>query len=95
MNVSDVTKRQPVERWYTATPVSTSNKHGKDTKADVPLIRVKARYQNVQILPMILYQPLVSVSYLPALLMGNIVLFVNDWGLEYLHHWYLKRVVKK
>ena len=61
LSVSDITKRQAVERWYTAAP-GVGGKVSKDNKTDPPLLRVKARYQKVDVLPMVLYQPLVLVS---------------------------------
>ena len=40
----------------------TVGKAGKDNKSDLPILRLKARYQTVQILPMDLYQDLVKVT---------------------------------
>ena len=62
--MKELTKRQPVERWYPTCATIAGGKSSKDSKNDAPLLRVKARYQNVHVLPMIVYQPLVSVSEL-------------------------------
>ena len=59
--VSEISSRQYVERWYTASSPFVG-KAGKESKGDMPLIRIKARYQTVNILPMDLYQDLTDVS---------------------------------
>ncbi|XP_041369244.1 ras GTPase-activating protein nGAP-like isoform X3 [Gigantopelta aegis] len=57
--VAEICSRQFVEKWFTAAS-GTVGKAGKDTKSDLPILRLKARYQTVQILPMDLYQDLVK-----------------------------------
>ena len=59
--VSEISSRQFVEKWYPASSPFVG-KAGKDTKGELPLIRIKARYQQVSILPMELYDDLSDVS---------------------------------
>ncbi|KAK2149018.1 hypothetical protein LSH36_471g02009 [Paralvinella palmiformis] len=59
INVADVSKRHQVEHWYNLSS-ATVGKAGKESKCDQPLLRVKARYQTVHILPMDLYQDLID-----------------------------------
>ena len=58
--VSEIGGRQLVERWYT-TRSAVVGKAGKENRNELPLIRVKARYQTVQILPMEMYYDLIQV----------------------------------
>ena len=60
-----MSKRHLVEHWYNLSS-ATVGKAGKESKCDQPLLRVKARYQTVHILPMDLYQDLIDVSIIPA-----------------------------
>ncbi|XP_067661735.1 ras GTPase-activating protein nGAP-like isoform X2 [Haliotis asinina] len=57
--VTEISNRQFVEKWFTAAS-GTVGKAGKETKSDLPILRLKARYQTVQILPIELYQDLVK-----------------------------------
>ncbi|KAL3871063.1 hypothetical protein ACJMK2_039086 [Sinanodonta woodiana] len=56
---ADVSNRQFVERWYN-TSSGTVGKGGKESKTDLPIVRLKARYQTTQILPMELYQDFIQ-----------------------------------
>ena len=62
--VSSISGRQLTERWYPASS-ATVGKAGRDSKTELPLIRIKARYQTVSILPMDAYSKLSQVSKLP------------------------------
>ncbi|XP_052223536.1 disabled homolog 2-interacting protein-like isoform X5 [Dreissena polymorpha] len=56
--ITDVSNnRQYVERWFN-TSSGTVGKGGKENKTDLPLIRLKVRHQNVEILPVRLYSDL-------------------------------------
>ena len=59
--VSTISGRQLSESWYPASS-ATVGKAGRDTKNDLPLLRIKARYQTVSILPMDAYSKLTQVS---------------------------------
>ena len=59
--VTDVSSRQLVEKWYTCSS-ATVGKPGKDGKGDMPILRIKARYQTVNILPMDMYDELLEVG---------------------------------
>ncbi|XP_060064297.1 disabled homolog 2-interacting protein-like isoform X3 [Ylistrum balloti] len=52
--VADICNRQFVEKWYT-TSSGTVGKIGKENKSELPLVRLKARFHVVDILPMELY----------------------------------------
>ncbi|KAK0400755.1 hypothetical protein QR680_015437 [Steinernema hermaphroditum] len=72
---AQVNARHPVERWYTVTSSTdvSSNRlssaiGGSKSSQEQPSIRVKARYQTVQVLPMVAYDDLVRfvhANYLP------------------------------
>ena len=47
---------------YTASS-AVVGKAGKECKGELPLIRIRARYQTVQILPMDTYHDLIQVTY--------------------------------
>ncbi|ESO98887.1 hypothetical protein LOTGIDRAFT_114108, partial [Lottia gigantea] len=57
--ISEIGNRQYVEKWYTAAS-GTVGKAGKDSKNDLPIIRLKARYQTVHILPINLYSEFIQ-----------------------------------
>ncbi|XP_050417640.1 ras GTPase-activating protein nGAP isoform X4 [Patella vulgata] len=57
--IAEIGNRQYVEKWYTAMS-GTVGKAGKDTKTDLPIIRLKARYQTVHILPLDLYSDFIN-----------------------------------
>uniref|UniRef100_A0A915A6L5 Ras GTPase-activating protein gap-2 n=1 Tax=Parascaris univalens TaxID=6257 RepID=A0A915A6L5_PARUN len=60
IKIDQLTARHPVERWYTVTASSDGSKLpglGKD-KGEAAAIRIKARYQSVDILPMYMYDEL-------------------------------------
>lgn len=54
---SEITGRTFVEKWYNSTS-GTVGRVGKENKSENPLIRIKARYHTVQILPVDMYQDL-------------------------------------
>ncbi|XP_064648942.1 ras GTPase-activating protein nGAP-like isoform X4 [Lineus longissimus] len=56
--VHEVRNRTLVERWYTASSGLVGK--GKENKGELPLIRIKARFQTVNILPMEMYQDLIQ-----------------------------------
>ncbi|XP_062571826.1 ras GTPase-activating protein nGAP-like isoform X9 [Saccostrea cucullata] len=53
--VAEIHGRQFVEKWFTASS-GTVGKTGKESKNELPLIRLRLRYQTVHILPKDLYQ---------------------------------------
>ncbi|XP_056010607.1 disabled homolog 2-interacting protein-like isoform X9 [Ostrea edulis] len=53
--VAEIHGRQFVEKWFTASS-GTVGKTGKENKGDLPLVRLRLRYQTVHILPKDLYQ---------------------------------------
>ncbi|XP_013413034.1 ras GTPase-activating protein nGAP isoform X4 [Lingula anatina] len=57
--VDELNNRQLVEKWYTASS-GTVGRAAKENKSDLPLVRLKARYQTVQILPMDTYQEFIQ-----------------------------------
>ena len=59
--VEDIAQRHLVEKWYTAASVVVG-KAGKEKKEELPLVRIKARYQRVNILPMDQYAQLIKVG---------------------------------
>lgn len=59
ISISEINQRQFVEKWFTCSS-GTVGKNGKENKSDLPLIRLKARYQTVHILPMDMYQDLIK-----------------------------------
>ncbi|GMR32164.1 hypothetical protein PMAYCL1PPCAC_02359 [Pristionchus mayeri] len=78
IRVDQIMARHPIERWYTVTStadgLSTTSKissalsKGSNESGDVPSIRIKARWQTVDILPRAAYADLLHFvvhSYLP------------------------------
>ncbi|CAG5129548.1 unnamed protein product, partial [Candidula unifasciata] len=57
--LSDFENRQLVEKWITCNS-GTVGKAGKETKNDLPIIRLKARRQTVDILPLEAYQSFIK-----------------------------------
>ncbi|XP_011435119.3 ras GTPase-activating protein nGAP isoform X18 [Magallana gigas] len=53
--VEEINGRQFVEKWFTASS-GTVGKTGKESKGELPLVRLRLRYQTVHILPKDLYQ---------------------------------------
>ncbi|KAL3990743.1 GTPase-activator protein for Ras-like GTPase family protein [Acanthocheilonema viteae] len=64
IKIDQLSTRHPVERWYTVTATSDGTKLSNATKdkgnGEVAAVRVKARYQSVQILPMRAYTDLLT-----------------------------------
>lgn len=64
--VSDILGRCELEQWYETRPpplaAAASSALGKRGNVDLPLIRVKARYQSVDVLPLACYQSLREVG---------------------------------
>ncbi|MCP9265225.1 Ras GTPase-activating protein gap-2 [Dirofilaria immitis] len=64
IKIDQLTTRHPVERWYTVTVTSDGTKLSNAIKdkgnSEVAAVRVKARYQSVQILPMQAYSDLLT-----------------------------------
>ncbi|XP_052091423.1 disabled homolog 2-interacting protein-like isoform X6 [Mytilus californianus] len=54
---SEITGRTFVEKWFNSTS-GTVGRVGKENKSENPLIRIKARYHTVQILPVDMYKDL-------------------------------------
>ncbi|KAI6217473.1 putative Ras GTPase-activating protein [Aphelenchoides fujianensis] len=66
LDVDQFHGRQPVEKWYTVNPRVEGAK--SKSSNDVMAIRIKARYQTVDVLPLAVYERLanfVRVNYLP------------------------------
>lgn len=59
--VAEIHGRQFVEKWFTASS-GTVGKTGKENKGDLPLVRLRLRYQTVHILPKDLYQDFTQVN---------------------------------
>ncbi|XP_059147892.1 disabled homolog 2-interacting protein-like isoform X9 [Physella acuta] len=55
LNLNEMDNRQLIEKWITCNS-GTVGKAGKETKSDLPIIRLKARRQTVDILPLAAYQ---------------------------------------
>ncbi|VIO89307.1 Uncharacterized protein BM_BM7584 [Brugia malayi] len=64
IKIDQLTTRHPVERWYTVTATSDGTKLSNAMKdkgnGEVAAVRIKARYQSVQILPMQAYTDLLT-----------------------------------
>ncbi|KAF6031496.1 DAB2IP [Bugula neritina] len=60
--VAELTSRQLLEKWHTLSPPSLVNSKSsiRDSKTELPQIRLKIRYQTVEILPLACYNPLVK-----------------------------------
>ncbi|XP_067941182.1 ras GTPase-activating protein nGAP-like isoform X4 [Watersipora subatra] len=62
--ITDLQNRQIYEKWHSLSPVSLVSKSSRDSKTDLTQIRIKMRYQTVDILPLSSYNSL--VKYLKA-----------------------------
>ena len=58
--VSEISGRHLVERWH-STRSAVVGRAGKENRGELPVIRIKAKYQSVEILPMALYEQLMQV----------------------------------
>ncbi|CAI4233262.1 unnamed protein product [Auanema sp. JU1783] len=74
IGIDQLTSRHPVERWYTVTTTGDTGNRlvhalgAKNTQMDQPAIRIKARWQSVEILPLRAYDDLLhflTYNYLP------------------------------
>jgi hypothetical protein len=61
ISVGEINNRQMCERWYSVSS-AVVGRSSRDTRLEIASVRIKARYQSVSILPLILYQSLVEVS---------------------------------
>ena len=70
----EVTSRSHIEKWY---PVKVEN--NKNVTKDTPALRIKCKFQSVDILPMELYSDFLAVSIFlrEANLVLNIIIIVN------------------
>jgi len=59
---SEITGRTFVEKWFNSMS-GTVGRVGKENKSENPLIRIKARYHTVDILPVEMYQDFSNVSF--------------------------------
>ncbi|XP_055897113.1 ras/Rap GTPase-activating protein SynGAP-like isoform X7 [Biomphalaria glabrata] len=57
--LSEINNRQVIEKWITCSS-GTVGKAGKETKSELPIIRIKARKQTVDILPLDAYQSFIK-----------------------------------
>jgi hypothetical protein len=69
--VNSVNSRYLIEKWYPVIPDSTSGS-GKDKEC--PSMRVKCKYQSVDILPVRCYKPFLQVR---LIIHANILIFIN------------------
>ncbi|CAJ0564143.1 unnamed protein product, partial [Mesorhabditis spiculigera] len=71
IKTEDVASRHPLERWYTVTQAAEgSSKSKSGSREEQPAIRIKARWQQVEILPLHAYDELLNFlmykkNYLP------------------------------
>lgn len=65
--VEEINGRQFVEKWFTASS-GTVGKTGKESKGELPLVRLRLRYQTVHILPKDLYQDFTQVQTGPVVI---------------------------
>ncbi|CAJ0948239.1 unnamed protein product, partial [Mesorhabditis belari] len=70
IRTDDVASRHPLERWYTVTSATEGSTKSKSSRDEQPAIRIKARWQQVEILPLHAYDELLNFlmykkNYLP------------------------------
>lgn len=74
IGIDQLSGKNPVERWYTVNSTTETSSRianalgGKSSSQDQPSLRIKARWQSVEVLPMRAYDDLLnllSYSYLP------------------------------
>lgn len=82
--VEEINGRQFVEKWFTASS-GTVGKTGKENKGDLPLVRLRLRYQTVHILPKDLYQDFTQVQTRPLVIQCIYIIkaFIHIQGHKY------------
>jgi len=75
--VSEISNRQYVEKWFT-TSSGTVGKQGKENKSELPLIRLKGRYQVVDVLPIEFYKDFKTVR-------GNVFNFYSRYKVDVIY----------
>ena len=78
--ITDLQNRQIYEKWHTLSPASLVSKSTKDSKSELPQIRIKIRYQTVDILPLASYNSLVKV--LRLLVLESKHMLLSSWSQE-------------
>uniref|UniRef100_A0A915ECY1 Ras GTPase-activating protein n=1 Tax=Ditylenchus dipsaci TaxID=166011 RepID=A0A915ECY1_9BILA len=104
IKVDQLALRHPIEKWYNVSSGSENSSNGNakaSAKHEIPAIRVKARYQTVEILPLRIYSRLLDLVkdiYLPLCLILEPVLGVKakeDLATSLVRILHKKRLVKE
>ncbi|CAE1282819.1 Ras/Rap GTPase-activating protein SynGAP,RAS protein activator like-3,Ras GTPase-activating protein gap-2,Probable Ras GTPase-activating protein,Disabled homolog 2-interacting protein,Ras GTPase-activating protein nGAP [Acanthosepion pharaonis] len=78
--VHELGNKQLIEKWYTANSIVVG-KQGRENRTELPLVRVRVKYQSVQILPLDLYHDFTEYIY-PTKLTNNAGLQKNQENLK-------------